>query len=239
MDKKVYLRYWPQLCFYALLLAGVGLSLAFLLHGVREARSSMQRESFSTLVIDPGHGGFDGGAISDDGSKESVINLSIAMKLKAMVEFFGEKVVLTRCDDSNRTDFASYSEHEDLVLRTALVNQTPGAVLISIHQNDFPTSQPSGSQVLYAATEGSERFGKQAHQALIDVLDPENRRVAAPVPSSLYITANVHCPAILVECGFMSNNFEVEKLNDSGYQRRIAAALTSSYLCFIAEGDNL
>ena len=239
MKKNVLLCHWPQLCFLALLIASVGLSVAFLLHGVRQAQDSMQQGSVSTLVIDPGHGGFDGGAVSDDGSKESVINLSIALKLKTMAEFFGEKVLLTRCDDSNRTDYASYSEHEDLVMRTALVNQTPGAVLISIHQNDYPTSQPSGSQVLYAATEGSEHFGKRAHQTLIDALDPTNRRVATPAPSSLFITSNVHCPAILVECGFMSNNFEVEKLNDPAYQRRIAAALAVSYFCFIAEGDNL
>lgn len=236
MEKKRLLQYLPQLCFLALLLASVGLSLLFLLQGVREARSSMQRERLSTLVVDPGHGGFDGGAISDDGSKESVINLAIALKLKTMTEFFGEKVVLTRCDDSNRTDYASYSEHEDLVMRTALVNQTPGAVLISIHQNDFPTSQPSGSQVLYAATEGSERFGKQTHQTLVDALDPTNRRVATPAPKALFITSNVNCPAILVECGFMSNNFEVEKLNDPAYQCRIAAALAVSYLRFITEG---
>ena len=239
MKKNVLSRLWPQLCFLALLIASIGLSAAFLLHGVRLARDSMRPGSDTTLVIDPGHGGFDGGAISDDGSKESVINLSIALKLKTMAEFFGEKVLLTRCDDSNRTDFASYSEHEDLVMRTALVNQTPGAVLISIHQNDYPTSQPSGSQVLYAETEGSEFLGKKAHQTLIDALDPTNRRVATPAPSSLFITANVHCPAILVECGFMSNNFEVEKLNDPAYQCKIATALTVSYLCFIIEGDNL
>ena len=184
----------------------------------------------STLVIDPGHGGIDGGAISTDGTKESDINLAIALKLRALAEFVGQGTVMTREDDSWRTDAASYSEHEDLVHRTEIINAVPNAILFSIHQNCFPTAQPSGAQVLYAKNEGSDVLGTLTHNNLISCLDPENRRVAEPASEKLYITAHVRCPAILVECGFMSNNFDVLKLKDDGYQLSLALVLMCSFL---------
>lgn len=188
-----------------------------------------------TLVIDAGHGGIDGGAISDDGTKESDINLAIALRLDSIVRFCGQKTVMTRLDDSPKTDMISYSEHKDLESRAAMINNTANAVLISIHQNDYPTAQPKGAQVLYSSHEGSERLGKLLQANLILQLDPENRRVACPAPKDLYLTANTNCPAVLVECGFMSNNFEVLKLKDPKYQTELAALIAASYLSFITD----
>ena len=190
-----------------------------------------------TLVLDPGHGGFDGGAVSDDGTKESDLNLSIALRTQAIAEFVGQKTRMTRENDSARTDFASYSEHQDLVRRAALVNETPGAILFSIHQNDYPTGQPSGAQVLYSSYAGSEALGKLVHNNLLSALDPENRRVAEPAPNNLYLTANAECPAILIECGFMSNNFEVLKLCDDAYQTSISTVLIASFLQYLTACD--
>ena len=228
----------PQLLFVLMLFACVLLSLVFLFRGAARLDSSADAGLF-TLVIDPGHGGFDGGAISDDGSKESVINLAIALKLRSLSELIGQPLTMTRCDDSFRSDYAAYSEHEDLVRRTDMINSTPGAILISIHQNDFPTSQPSGSQVFYVPSEGSEELGKLCHRNLITALDPQNRRVAEPAPKSLYITSHVACPAILVECGFMSNNFEVQKLCSDAYQCSIALVLAASLLQYFNENDRI
>lgn len=188
-----------------------------------------------TLVIDAGHGGIDGGAISDDGTKESDINLAIALRLDSIVRFCGQKTVMTRLDDSLKTDMISYSEHKDLESRAAVINNTANAVLISIHQNDYPTAQPKGAQVLYSSHEGSERLGKLLQANLILQLDPENRRVACPAPKDLYLTANTNCPAVLVECGFMSNNFEVLKLKDPKYQTELAVLIAASYLSFITD----
>lgn len=199
-------------------------------------RAAVQAEKHTetpcTLVIDPGHGGIDGGAISTDGTKESDINLAIALKLRAIAEFMGQKTVMTREDDSWRTDAASYSEHEDLVHRTEIINAAPNAILFSIHQNCYPTAQPSGAQVLYSGYEGSDILGTLTHNNLISCLDPENRRVAEPAPKKLYITANASCPAILVECGFMSNNFDVLKLKEESYQLSLALVLMCSFLQF-------
>ena len=227
----------PSLLFFLMLLSCVGLSVFFLLRGTGQSLDSSIQAISAVLVIDPGHGGIDGGAVSDDGSKESDLNLSISLKLRDFSELLGVPYVMTRTDDSVRCDYADYSEHEDLVRRTSLVNDTPGAMLISIHQNDFPTGQPSGSQVLYAATPGSEAFGKLCHQNLISHLDPQNRRVAVPAPKNLYITSHIYCPAILVECGFMSNNYDVQKLCDEAYQRSLAMILAASFLQYTNESD--
>ena len=206
---------------------------------LRERWPTLVSTTQHTLVIDPGHGGFDGGAISDDGSKESDINLAIGLKMRTLAELVGLNTVMTRSDDSARTDYASYSEHEDLVLRTAIANNTPGAILVSVHQNDFPTGQPSGAQVLYAASPGSEDLGKTMHGNLIRLLDPQNRRVAAPAPKSLYITSHVNCPAVLAECGFMSNNFEVEKLNSESYRGMLALVMVGSVLQYLSQTQTI
>lgn len=187
-----------------------------------------------TLVIDAGHGGIDGGAISADGTKESSLNLAIALRLDSIVRFCGQKTVMTRLDDSKKTDMLSYSEHEDLKNRADMVNRTANAVLISIHQNNYPTAQPKGAQVFYSSCEGSERLGKLLQTNLVSQLDPENRRLACPAPKDLYLTANTNCPAVLLECGFMSNNFEVLKLKDPGYQTKLAAVIAASYLTYLA-----
>ena len=185
-----------------------------------------------TLVIDPGHGGIDGGAIALNGAKESDINLAIALKLQKLAEFYGYPPVMTRTDDQKRADMSSYSEHEDLVYRTQLINAVPHGVLLSIHQNSYPTSQPSGAQVLYAKGESSRRLGELTHSKIVSTLQQTNRRVAEPAPGSLYITANARCPAILVECGFVSNPFDLDDLMDSGYQTAFAAVLLASFVEF-------
>lgn len=182
------------------------------------------------LVIDAGHGGFDGGAIAVNGVRESDVNLAIALKLEALAAFCGQRTVMTRTDDSRRTDLLSYSEHEDLVYRAQVANQIPNAVLISIHQNFYPTSQPYGAQVLYANNNESAMLARQTQSNLVSALQPENRRLAEPAPKSLFLTANVDGPVILVECGFLSNTNEMEKLMTDSYQTSLAAVLLASYL---------
>lgn len=187
-----------------------------------------------TLVIDAGHGGIDGGAVSASGLKESDINLSIALKTEALASVFGVKTAMTRTEDTDYSE-RSYSEHNNLVKRAEFTNSIDGAVLLSIHQNTFPDGRVSGAEVLYAETDGSERLGNLVQDNLIALLDPFNRRLARPAPKALLLTSSVDCPAILVECGFLSNEIEAEKLSDDGYQKKTAIAFIASYLCFLSE----
>ena len=214
------------------------LTALVLLIGALHAANIFRRESYSVfhpqsrpcLVLDPGHGGIDGGAIAYDGTKESDLNLAIALKLRDLASFYGCDTEMTRSDDSRRTDFMGYSEHEDLVFRVNLINQVPNGVLFSIHQNYYPSSQPRGAQVLYAAGEESKRLGELTHSLLLRSLQPENRRVAQPAGKELYITAHAVCPAVLVECGFLSNFDDLQQLRSDLYQTKLAAVLLTAFL---------
>lgn len=193
----------------------------------------ISQNSRSTLVLDAGHGGIDGGAISDSGLKESDINLQIALKTEALVRFLGIDTVMTRETDTDNSDNKAYSEHDNLVQRVKLANSTENAVLISIHQNKFPSAVVSGAEVMYSDNDDSKALGLITQDNIVALLDSSNRRVARPAPKELLLTSSVECPTILVECGFMSNPQEVQKLASNDYQLKLAAILAGSYIQFL------
>ena len=193
----------------------------------------INQNSRSTLVLDAGHGGIDGGAISDSGLKESDINLQIALKTEALVRFLGIDTVMTRETDTDNSDNKAYSEHDNLVQRVKLANSTENAVLISIHQNKFPSAVVSGAEVMYSDNDDSKALGLITQDNLVALLDSSNRRVARPAPKELLLTSSVECPTILVECGFMSNPQEAQKLASNDYQLKLAAILAGSYIQFL------
>lgn len=206
--------------------------LTILLSAGPRAKPVLAEENGFCLVIDPGHGGRDAGAVSIGGDKESEINLAIGLRLEKLAELCGLPVVLTRRDDSGADPQAreNYSERRELEVRTEIINSVPNAMLLSVHQNFYPTSGPKGAQVLYAEGEESAAWGKLTHDNLVSCLDPENRRVAAPAPKALYITSHVNCPALLVECGFLSNFSDREKLITGSYQTALSVVLLASCL---------
>lgn len=225
-DNKRYLA--AALCF------SVIISLAAFVSNLNSEKNiaTLSSLSNSILIIDAGHGGVDGGAIGVDGTRESDINLSIAHKLSHVCDFLGKKYVMTRVDDSRAADAASYSEHAELVYRAELTNSTENPVLISIHQNCFPTAQPSGPQVIYSNNNESRLFGQITHNNLLSCLDPTSRRLAEPDKNGIYILKNVTCPAILVECGFVSNHTDITKLTNQSYQTALSVVLMASYIQF-------
>lgn len=198
------------------------------------AVSALTQGDDHTLVIDAGHGGIDGGAVGADGSKESDINLAIALRLQAVSSFCGKRSVMTRTDDSRGANALTYSEHDELVYRVDVVNSANNPVLLSIHQNCYPTAQPSGAQVLYSSNGNSEAFGKLMHANIVSALEPGNRRVAEPDKNKLFILSNVQCPALLVECGFVSNHSDITKLTDTRYQTALSTVLMASVIQFIS-----
>ena len=197
-----------------------------------EAKSVMGAYSEHTLLIDAGHGGIDGGAVSSDGVKESDVNLAIALKMSGLCELMGIEHQMTRSTDAGCLNAESYSEHDDLVSRADMANAIDNCVLISVHQNKYPSELVRGAEVMYAATQGSRELGLLTQDNLVSALDPENRRVAHAAPDELLLTSSVKCPAILAECGFMSNPQEAARLADSDYQTKIAMTLVASYIQF-------
>lgn len=189
-------------------------------------------KNMGKLVIDPGHGGIDGGAVSASGLKESDINLVIADKMCGIADFLGLEYIMTRDGDATAEESGSYSEHDNLVARAKLVNSTENAVLISVHQNEYPSTVVKGAEVMYADTDGSKGLAENMQNLLVSQLDPENRRVSRPAPKELLLTRSIDCPGVLVECGFLSNPQEAEKLGNTVYQTKIAAILIAAYVNF-------
>lgn len=187
-----------------------------------------------TLILDAGHGGEDGGASTAAGEKESDINLAIVRRTQALMVFLGIEPRLTRETDvslhSSGAETLRQKKVSDLKNRTALIESIPGAILISVHQNHFTDPKYGGAQVFFSDGEASRQWGEQTQEVLRRVLDPDNGRKAKPIPSGIYLFDHISCPAILVECGFLSNGEEAALLLTSTYQRKIAMVLAETYL---------
>ena len=226
--------------FFLLLLAAViaaAVSLILMEESGSTSVSALGEDATPVLVIDAGHGGEDGGAVSITGVHESVINLDIALKMAALSDLTGIEYTLTR--DSEEITYpetaktvASRKKY-DQKQRVALVNETKNAVLISVHQNCYPHKSPYGPQAFYAKSEGSDELAELIQGTLNATLSPSNRRIASPVASNIYLYKNVKCTAVLVECGFISNPDESKLLESEGYRLKVAAVLTCAYLQYL------
>jgi N-acetylmuramoyl-L-alanine amidase len=187
-----------------------------------------------TVVIDAGHGGEDGGAVSVTGVKESALNLDIAEKLDLILAFYGVRTVMTRTsedlDYSENSDTIRKKKTEDQKRRLALIQATENALLISIHQNNYPSGGPFGAQAFFAPTNGSEALAGVLQQLLVNALNPKNKRTAVRIPSNILLMNNVSCPAVLVECGFLSNPSEEKLLRTEEYRMKLAAVIAAGYL---------
>ncbi len=207
---------------------------------LRRQSAAAPIEPPATVVIDAGHGGEDGGAISVSGIKESMLNLEISLRLDDLLELCGLPTVLVRQSDISVYDASASSISEkkvsDLRNRVRLVNETEDALLVSIHQNHFSDGRYAGAQVFYSPTEGSKALAEQTQRILIDAIDPKNHRQAKPA-ETVYLMNNIHCPGILVECGFLSNEAEDLRLQDAGYQKKLALAISCALTRWLEEED--
>ncbi|MCD8146558.1 MAG: N-acetylmuramoyl-L-alanine amidase [Clostridiales bacterium] len=212
------------------------LALSYLLYYLQGSVQTANYCRFpaQTLVIDAGHGGEDGGAVALSGTAESSINLAIALKMDQLCGLYGVQTRLVRTEDVSLADVDAATlrekKHSDLLNRVALIEETENAVLLSIHQNNYTSASSHGAQVFYRADGSSQQWAVQLQELLRKSLDPENTRQATEIPDTVYLMNHVSCRAVLVECGFLSNPAENALLKTDGYQTRIAAALTASYL---------
>lgn len=187
------------------------------------------------IVLDAGHGGSDGGAVSADGIPEDDINLAIVLRLRDFFSLMGRQTVLTRTGEASLADKESTSLRNEKVSdtrnRVELINSVAGGHLISIHQNALP-GHPSvhGAQVFYGKVPESDTCASVVQQALNESVNVGNEKNAKPIGSDIYIMAHAQCPAILVECGFLSNSAETRLLCTPEYQTKIAAAIGCGYL---------
>ena len=185
------------------------------------------------VVVDAGHGGEDGGAVSRGGVPESGINLQIAKKMQGLLAFLGRGCVMTRADEaaiySPEAKTLREKKVSDLKNRVALINGTPGALLVSIHQNSLP-SHPSthGAQVFFNAVDPAGEVAQGVQQALNVSLD--GGKTVKAMDGGVYLMKQIRCPGVLVECGFLSNDKEAAHLQTEEHQRRLAAAILAGLL---------
>lgn len=191
--------------------------------------SETQKEKHC-VIIDAGHGGVDSGAVSCSGVYESMINLKIALKLNDLMHLIGVHTVMIRdTDQSVHTSGHTIAAKKvsDIKERVRIVNSTPNALLVSIHQNNFPQSQYSGAQIFYNTVSGSRDLAENLQNSFRNNINPKNKRQPKRT-SGIYLMEHINCIGVLIECGFLSNPVEEQKLRDDSYQNNISCVIATT-----------
>ena len=177
---------------------------------------------------------------STDGTKEKDINLAVTLRLKAMLESAGFQVKMTRETDiavnDPNLDTVKQRKVSDIKNRLKLIQNTPNCIFISIHQNHFSESKYNGTQVFYSKNhEDSKAIAEDIQNQVVTFIQPENKREIKPATESIYLLWNTNVPAVLVECGFLSNPSEAQLLKDVSYQDKMAFSIFCGILKYMSQ----
>lgn len=195
-----------------------------------------EAKKLPVVVIDAGHGGTDPGKVGINGVLEKDINLQIANILKMFLEANDIEVIMTRETDDGLCDSdAENKKVQDMKRRIALIEESSPVVAVSIHQNSYPEEYVSGAQVFYYtdSTEGKRLAEKIQIQLIEDLVPEKERQIKAN--DSYYLLKKTAKPIVIVECGFLSNSREADKLSTSLYQEKVAWAIHLGVLQYINE----
>ena len=183
-----------------------------------------------TVIIDAGHGGFDGGATAPDGTTEKDINLAVSLKLKKILTLYGYDVITLRDTDTalnTEGDTTRSKKRSDIINRYAVMEANPDSIYLCIHQNNFSASYCHGAQMFYCkSTDGSKELA-ECIQTSLKAVQPDNDRVIKPCTDDVYLIYNAKTTALLVECGFLSNRDDLLNLKNEEYQMKLAFAISS------------
>lgn len=191
-------------------------------------KQTKHNEELPIIIIDAGHGGFDGGAVADDGTVEKDINLSISLYLQEYLTFFDIDTIMIREADcsveSDGLDTIRQRKSSDLHNRMKVMEETDNGIFVSIHQNKYPDGKYSGTQVFYSpkTKDESQLLAQSIQDCVVNTLQKENKRQIKECGTSVFLMYNAVKPAVLVECGFLSNYEETKKLKTPQYQKKIA-----------------
>lgn len=201
------------------------------------ARQTAAQEA-NCILLDAGHGAPDGGCVGADGTTEAALNLEVCRFLKTALEARGYRVRMTRTDENGihaEGKSIAQKKRDDMKKRKAMRDQG-AALFVSIHMNSFPQTQYRGAQVVYAPqNEAAEQLALCIQNTIREKADRENRRVPMEATSSIYLLQGAKMPAVLVECGFLSNPEECAQLKTPTYQKAIAEAIADGIVQFDAK----
>ena len=230
-------RYLPRFFLFVLLFIGILCGMIFvsrfLSPPIRETLTeevSDHSPSRPIVVIDAGHGGEDGGTVGVNGVYEKDLNLKIALLLDEWLRAEGFETVLTRSEDillyDKNSDYLGQKKVQDLSARRKIVEEQENAILISIHMNAFPQAKYSGLQVYYSQNNpSSQALADEIQTRTRELLQPQNTRKIKSAGENIYLLDRLSCPAVLIECGFLSNPQECAKLSEEEYQKQLAFSI--------------
>ena len=233
-EKAGNLRYALGFLLFSIIFIAIGFSICALWNHIGKqsevsAEHSMNREDI-TIVIDPGHGGRDGGAVGLSPTYEKDLNLSIALALRDMLSASGINVIMTRTEDVMLfSNSGGTLKNQDLNARLDIAKSAKNVIFVSIHMNSFPIEKYNGLEVYYSENAPESKIiAKKLRDCVISELNTGQNRQIKPAGSNIFLLDSLSCPAILVECGFLSNPEDVARLNDSKYQQKLALVIASS-----------
>lgn len=188
-----------------------------------------------TVVIDAGHGGIDPGAIAFDGTHEKDINLAISKSLCDMLFAFGFNTVMTRTEDTligdNSLPTVKEKKRSDIKRRLEISEGRQNSLLLSIHQNKFSQEKYSGTQVFYSENNPKSSAAARLIQSdIARLIQKDNDRQIKPVGREIYLLYHSENPAVMVECGFISNQSELDALKTEEYQNKLSFCILNSVL---------
>lgn len=212
-----------------LLLLAATVILAVMLTGNKgRATEQVLADAHRIVVVDAGHGGMDGGAVAADGTLEKQINLEIARILSALLRVSGYETVMTRDGDFmlNTEDGRGSAKMRDLKKRLEIASSYPEALTVSIHCNKFPMESCKGMQVYYSDSEEAKAVADSVQSSFLSI-DAKNKRQTKKTDSSIYLLYRATSPTVLVECGFLSNANELQRLKTEEYKKMLALVIMS------------
>lgn len=223
---------------FYLLMVSIFISVAYLGSEVTSTLAEFKPlERDNIIVIDPGHGGEDGGAISVSGKMESAYNLEIAQRLNDLFHLLGYGTKMVRIyDESVYTEGHTLAEKKvsDLKNRVQMVNKEENAILVSIHQNTFLDSRYWGAQVFYGPKGKSRELAERMQITFCQTLNPGSNREIKKA-DGIYLMQHIDCTGILIECGFLSNPREDAMLQTKQYQQKLCAVIAGTLSQFLTD----
>lgn len=190
------------------------------------------------IVLDAGHGGIDGGVVGKKtGIKESDLNLAIVYKLKTELEELGFEVVLTRKTEAGLYDTTAKGfKKRDMQKRKEIVESVNPSMVLSIHQNYYPSQATRGGQVFYdGKNEGSKKLALLTQKKLNELYDREGAKARNATSGEFFMLSCSDCPSVIVECGFLSNEKDENLLTDESWQKKLAETLARGVLAYFSD----
>ena len=204
--------------------------------------SAIKESEYPTVIIDAGHGGEDGGAVAADGTVEKDINLSISLKLNEILTTLGYKTRMVRTADisiyDKGTETLRNKKISDIHNRANMMNEYDDCIYVSIHQNKYSSAGVNGAQTFYSPNDDKSMFLAQFIQTSIKThIQPENDKTVKKSGTNIYVLYNATKPAVMVECGFLSNPAELEKLKNDEYQSKMAFCIASGIVNYFSSEE--